>query len=362
MKNASIKKILSILLLVIFALGDISNAYIFWLKSFDNTITNILEIESNNNINVPLISVIFDGTGQKLDDFWNEYDLFSWAIKNKILHITLSPNRLTAQQVANWDFDSGYIYIFEKIKKYNIKIIFRTMHEMNGWRYPWSSNPYWFKKARIHIYTLSRNVWLDQNNILFDWSINHQDIRTSDGIPSQQSKLRRCLSKDKSYCPKLEDYYPWNEYVDLVWFTFYNRGKASYDRKWLSAKQILNDDNFINRISKIGKPLIVDEFATTAVNYDKYYDAKLSKESYKNDISRKNKWLKETAEYLIKKTNIIWAIYFNIDYTNGLTEWMVWEADWAIINTKNNKIYTWRKYIYDNSTQIEKYNDIFLLK
>ena len=349
------KKILCFVFLILFVFFDIGSAYVIWLKSFDNTIINILQIESDNNMNIPIVSLIFDGTGEKLNNFWDEYDTFSGAMQSKILHITLSPNHLTAEDIVNGKFDSGYIYIFENIKKYNIKVMFRTMHEMNGWRYPRWSNPYRFKKARIHVYELSRSVWLDKNNILFDRSVNHRDMRTPDKIPSQKSPLYRCISskKSKSYCPKLEDYYPWNGYVDLVWFTFYNRGKAGYDRQRLTAKQILNDDDFIIRISKLGKPLIVDEFATTAVYYDKDYDRKLSQSSYKNDLSKKNKRLKETAEYLATKKNIIWAIYFNVDYTNGLTNWMVGEADRAIINTQNKKIYDWRKNLYDNSIQAD---------
>jgi hypothetical protein len=50
------------------------------------------------------------------------------------------------------------------------------MHEMNGGRYPRASDPVNFKKARIHIRELSRNVGLNQKNILFDMSVNHWDM------------------------------------------------------------------------------------------------------------------------------------------------------------------------------------------
>ncbi|NCQ81626.1 hypothetical protein GW750_02235 [bacterium] len=38
------------------------------------------------------------------------------------------------------------------IKTLDITVIFRTMHEMNGGRYPWGSDPESFKKARKHVY------------------------------------------------------------------------------------------------------------------------------------------------------------------------------------------------------------------
>lgn len=51
---------------------------------------------------------------------------------DRIYHITLAPELHTATQVAAGYFDSEYKAFFEDIKKYNMKVIFRTMHEMNG--------------------------------------------------------------------------------------------------------------------------------------------------------------------------------------------------------------------------------------
>jgi beta-mannanase len=60
--------------------------------------------------------------------------------------------------------------------------------------------------------------------------------------PSQKAKLIECkLSNKKAKnCPTFEDYYPGDKYVDIVGFTFYNRGKASYNRERLSPSQIVN--------------------------------------------------------------------------------------------------------------------------
>jgi beta-mannanase len=84
----------------------------------------------------------------------------------------LSPN-VTAKEVTEWKFDKEYTEFFQKISKSNIPVIFRTMHEMNGWWYPRSSDPENFKKAWIHIRELSRKLWLDKEKIAFDFSVNH---------------------------------------------------------------------------------------------------------------------------------------------------------------------------------------------
>ncbi|MDO4713662.1 MAG: glycosyl hydrolase [bacterium] len=107
---------------------------------------------------------------------------------------------------------------FESIKNLDLKVIFRTMHEMNGGWYPWSSNPEAFQEAWRHIWRLSRAVGLDQSHILFDFSVNAWDLPAKDRNPSQTTVYEHCYPKvkDKLGCPSFEDYYPGDAYVDLV--------------------------------------------------------------------------------------------------------------------------------------------------
>ena len=51
---------------------------------------------------------------------------------NRIYHITVSPDMFSAKEVANGKFDDEYLQFFRKVKEKQIKVIFRTMHEMNG--------------------------------------------------------------------------------------------------------------------------------------------------------------------------------------------------------------------------------------
>jgi hypothetical protein len=61
-------------------------------------------------------------------------------------------------------------------------------------------------------------------------------------LTEQEKKAEQQRKKEEwKDCPRFEDYYPGDEYVDLVGFTFYNRGKASSNRLWLSPSEILLD-------------------------------------------------------------------------------------------------------------------------
>ena len=319
---------------------NISESYYFWLKSADNTPENIEAIENRVNTKLPIVSFIFDPRNKS--NVLNSIDRIVEKLwTDRIYHFTVSPDTYPANEVAEWKFDSQYIEFFEKIKEKNLHVIFRTMHEMNGWRYPRSSNPESFKEAWIHVRTLSRVVWLNEENILFDFSINHRDMPTK-GKPSQSASLIQCNLKKKD-CYHFENYYPWDEFVDVVWFTFYNRGKAVWNRQWLTPVQILYDKNrnTYERIKALNKPIIIDEVATTSVRYSWDYNYYKSRNEYLNHDERKDNWIYQLREFLVKRPEIVAAIYFNTDYTHGLQLQITWEADWALVNIEDNKIYWW---------------------
>ena len=232
---------------------------------------------------------------------------------------------------------------------------------MNWWRYPRWSNPEQFKQARIHVRELSRNEWLDQNNILFDFSVNHRDMPTNE-TPSQSAKLITC-NKYKTDCYKFEDYYPWDDFVDIVWVTFYNRWKATYSRQRYWPNRILNDTNrnTLSRLKSINKPIFIDEVWTTAVRYSWAYNFIKSKMAYNTDYDKKNERLQQLKNFMQQNPEIIWMTYFNTDFTNWMTKRTPWEADRAIINTENNKIYYWIYDLIVNETQqdFEKTKNLF---
>ena len=84
----------SILLIWFFSLFinlNISESYYFWLKSADNTPENIEAIENTYNVNLPIVSFIFDPRDE--NDVLNSIDRIVeklWA--NRIYHFTISPD------------------------------------------------------------------------------------------------------------------------------------------------------------------------------------------------------------------------------------------------------------------------------
>ena len=351
-------KYLIALFLLTFSVS-ITNWYVFGIKSADNTISNIVEIQEKYNFDFKIVWFIFDPRSEDILWIMNNLNNFLW--KWKIYHITLSPNSYSAKQVAEWIFDNEYRQFFQTIKENDLKVIFRTMHEMNWWRYPRWSNPEQFKQARIHVRELSRNEWLDQNNILFDFSVNHRDMPTNE-TPSQSAKLIT-WNKYKTDCYKFEDYYPWDDFVDIVWVTFYNRWKATYSRQRYWPNRILNDTNrnTLSRLKSINKPIFIDEVWTTAVRYSWAYNFIKSKMAYNTDYDKKNERLQQLKNFMQQNPEIIWMTYFNTDFTNWMTKRTPWEADRAIINTENNKIYYWIYDLIVNETQqdFEKTKNLF---
>jgi len=379
-----------------------------------------MQIEKKYDFNFPIVAFIFDPRDEtEVSNILNNLnDKFG---TEKIYHISLSPNNYSAKQVAEWIFDQNYKKFFELVKKNDLKVIFRTMHEMNGGRYPRWSHPENFQKARIHVRNLSREIGLDQKNILFNMSVNHRDMPTkstpsqtaplivcnqknkfteiehktfiSTGyktekiekkIPITQSRLDKLLWRNIKYnivwqsiqieypiykteiekkqnCFTFEDYYPGNKYVDIMWVTFYNRWKAGYNRHRLSPNQILNDKNrdTVKRLKSLNKPIFIDEVATTAVRYNWSYNQKSSQQSYLNDYNYKNNRLVSLKNFMLKNPEILGMVYFNIDYTNWLNQWMIWESDRAIINLNNNKFYTWTYELYNNQSKSNKIFNLF---
>lgn len=342
------KKIWLFLLFLFIIFPCSTHAFVFGLKSTDNTVENLAHIEKNYSLYLPLVGFIYDPWEKQ--DVVAELEKMAQQLWNqRIYHLSISPNQFSAEAVANGAFDAQYTAFFKTIKRLKLKVIFRTMHEMNGGWYPWGSNPEMFKKAWIHVWNLSRSLGLNQSDILFDFSVNHWDMPTL-WKPSQQAQLIQC--KPGKACHHFEDYFPGGEYVDIVGVTFYNRWKATSNRLWKSPDQILNDPErkTLERLKALGKPLFIDEVGTTSVWYSEKYSAQASREEFLSSgaDARKNEWLKTLSE-LLRNNQFVGAVYFNVDYTNGLNSPSVWEADWAIINTTIDKFYAGFWDLYSSS-------------
>ncbi len=341
------KVIYSLIITILFAISTlgISYAYTFGMLSHDDTIESIQAIETTHNITLPMISFIRDDYNTQAQDVISR--LWSTLGTGRVYHITLSPHEYTAEQVVGGYFDREYGLLFKNIKRTGIKVIFRTMHEMNGWRYPRSGNPEHFKKARIHIHQLAREAGLNQSQILFDFSTNGWDMPTKGWeLASQSAHLITCTQQHKkqSSCLTREDYYPWDEYVDLMGVTFYNRGKATSNRQRLNPWQIMEESRFTiwKRLVNANKPIIIDEVGTSSIWYEWTYDRTTSLQHYKSNSGHilKNIRLGQLAAWARSKPQIAALSYFNVDRTIGLAWENPWEADRSTIDLSNGRYYS----------------------
>ena len=345
-----------VLLSFVLCLSSKTDAYLLGFKSRDNSISNIQQIEEEYSIRLPIVSFIFDPYGDSVADTIQKLPTTLWL--DRIYHISLSPNSFTAQQVADGLFDKQYKQFFALIKSGDLKVIFRTMHEFNGWRYPRSSKPIAFKKARIHVRNLSREAGLTQQDILFDLSLNARDLPAKNGNPSQTATFIQCTqaAKAKLNCPTFEDYYPGDKYVDLMWVTFYNRWKGNSNRRRGTPIDIVNAKgwNTLDRIKTFNKPIFVDEVGTTSVNYDGPYNFQKSLEVYKNTYDLKNTRLLQLRDFLKSEPTILGANYFNVDLTNGLKNRTIGELDRSVIDLSSNKFYDGIMDVINAGEKIEK--------
>ena len=130
-KHSYIKSFLIIFFVFVSFLssGQKTSAYTLGLKSRDNSITNIQRVEKTLETKLPLVSFIF----HTRDEFsYNTVAKIPYDLgKERIYHITLAPDHYTAQEVADGKADEIYKNFFQLIKETHLKVVFRTMHEMN---------------------------------------------------------------------------------------------------------------------------------------------------------------------------------------------------------------------------------------
>lgn len=78
-------------------LGSKSEAYLFGMKSWDNSITNIQKIQTEYDLDLSMVSFIFDPRGPHVESMMNKLNEELGA--DKIYHISISPNMFSAKEV-----------------------------------------------------------------------------------------------------------------------------------------------------------------------------------------------------------------------------------------------------------------------
>jgi len=291
--------------------------------------------ESKNKTTLPIIGLIFDQYGDAESTYLS--NVVNALGTGRIYHISLSPYGYTAQEVADGIYTTEYKRFFSDMKKLDIKVVFRTMHEMNGWRYSRASHPDAFKQAWISVYNLARHTMkIQSDKLLFSLSFNSQDLPTKEPLPTQSSHYEYCSQwrVDNVWrCPRMEDYYPGNQYVDMIGVTLYNRGRSrSADRSvWKSPTTLLTESKLIDRLSQRKKPISIDELGTTAVNFEWDWSQEKAKQSFLTNTEDKNSRLRERKLLFTKYPLITSVVYFNLDATAWATTQVLGQADRNII-------------------------------
>jgi beta-mannanase len=304
-------------------------------------VKTIISWETKHKTTLPIIGLIFDQYGDAESMYLSK--VVNILGTGRIYHISLSPYGYTAQEVSDGDYNTEYIRFFTDIKKLDIKVVFRTMHEMNGWWYSRSSQPITFKNARIWVYNLARKTMnIQSDKLLFSLSFNSQDLPTMDIRPTQTSHYEYCSQRkiDNLWrCPRMEDYYPWSQYVDLIWVTLYNWWRSKSDRWaiWKSPLTLLTEWWLMMRLSQWNKPISIDELWTTAINFTGEWTQKKAIKSFMTNNNDKNNRLKERKKIIIQYPSIVSIVYFNLDATAGATMQVLWQADrniiWSLYHT-----------------------------
>lgn len=328
-------------------------------------VKQILNWEKKNKTTIPVIGMVFDQYWEAESTYLSNTVHSLWT--GRIYHISISPYGLTAQEVADGYYNRSYSRFFWDIQKLGIKVVFRTMHEMNGGRYSWASHPDQFKQAWINIYTMARKKFnLQSDKLLFSLSFNSQDLPTSDDRPTQNSAYNYCSQwriDHTGRCPRMEDYYPGDAYVDVVGITLYNRWRSRPDYRsvWKTPYELLTEWWLLQRLNHRWKPLIIDELGTTAINFTGEWSQPKANESFQNNTYDKNAWLQWRQEILVANQNIVSIVYFNMDATQGAQQQVLWQADRSMILSPYISDYS------EGKNLLKKWNDnklqkLFVLK
>ncbi len=334
--------------------------FAFWLRLQENEYDLVPKIEKQFWVRVPVVSVIYD-------DFekWEIYKLaktFKTLWTDRIYHISINPFWHNLLDLINskdhWGWEKKYRNLFKMIKRSKVKVIFRSLHEMNWWWYSWSSDPANFKIFWRMMWNWSREEWLTKADILFDMSVNSQDLPAVD--PSniyQWWPVITCNQwiKDELGCHTFEDYYPWDEYVDLVWVTIYNWwdwARKEPWAKWRDPMNVIDELGYYTfwRMKKLWKPIFIDEAGSTSIDYHWDYDEFKLIDLYKEFHTStwwvtatwtlaKDKWISKLPA-IYTDPQVLWGAYFNADVTNGLNDRsQIWELDWTAIDPVRNFAY-----------------------
>ncbi len=156
------------------------------------------------------------------------------------------------KNIASGNFDSYIRSYAQKAKDSEVTIWLRPFHEMNGNWYPWcgtvnGNSPQDFVSAWRHVVNIFRQE--GANNVLFVWSPNFESV------PNTSNN-------------SISNYFPGDNYIDIIGIDGYNWGTTQSWSKWQSFRNgFYNSYNKVTSLSN--KPVIIAETGSTEIGGDK---------------------------------------------------------------------------------------------
>jgi len=195
---------------------------------------------------------------QSLDENFPAKSLNNAYNHKKIVELSLQTfhyeqdNQSVLYDILNGQYDDYFNNYAQDVKKFGHPILLRLDNEMNGQWCPYSS--YFFSKdtdvfkavwRHIHDIFTANQV----TNVLWVWNPNDESM--------PRAKWNNFLN-----------YYPGDDYVDIVGLTGYNPGTSIAGEKWREFAAIY--DPLYTQYSRLfDQPLIIGEFSSNSAGGDK---------------------------------------------------------------------------------------------
>ncbi len=186
------------------------------------------------------------------------WELQNAAEQNKVVELTFQAfhkgkdARTLTYDILNGVYDDYFVEYASKLKQFGKPVLFRFHNEMNGDWCPYSSF-YTSKDTKLfidcwrYLYKIFKEQGAD--NVLWVWNPHDRSF--------PNFKWNHYLN-----------YYPGDEYVDVVGLTGYNTGNYYPGEYWRSFEEVY-DWLYAEYAALFKKPLIITEFACSAIGGDK---------------------------------------------------------------------------------------------
>ena len=178
--------------------------------------------------------------------------------KGKVLELTLQTNGGSSgnqvYQVLQGEYDMFLRDYADTIRDFGHPVLFRLANEMNGDWCPYSGyhtsrDPEIYREFYQYVFRIFEEAGID--NVIYIWNPN------SESFPD--------FKWNHSY-----QYYPGDEYVDVVGMTAYNTGTYYWQvgERW-SSFEVLYEDLYHEYSHQFEMPLMITEFGSASVGGDK---------------------------------------------------------------------------------------------